>query len=90
MSAGPVSRALGLPLRGLIWLYQTLISPFLGSNGRYMPTCSSYAEEAIRVHGGVKGSWLTLKRLARCHPWGGSGYDPVPLPREQDEHHDAA
>ena len=62
----------------LIKFYQKCISPQLGSNCRYTPTCSQYAVEALRKYGPVKGGWLTLKRLARCHPWGGSGYDPVP------------
>lgn len=48
---------------------------------RYTPTCSSYALEALEVHGALRGSWLTVRRLARCHPFGGHGYDPVPLPK---------
>lgn len=67
-----------LPLRGLVWLYQKLISPFLGLNCRFQPSCSAYAEEALREHGAVRGGWLALRRIGRCHPWGGSGYDPVP------------
>ncbi len=58
--------------------YQRLISPYLPSSCRYQPTCSGYAIEAIKVHGGLKGSWLALRRIGRCHPWGGSGFDPVP------------
>ncbi len=68
-------------LRGLIRLYQMLLSPLLPANScRYQPSCSHYGEEAIRVHGASKGSWLTVRRILRCHPWGGYGYDPVPPP----------
>jgi putative membrane protein insertion efficiency factor len=62
----------------LIRLYQVLISPLLGSNCRFEPSCSAYAEEALREHGAFRGSWLALRRIGRCNPWGGSGYDPVP------------
>ncbi|HYM33704.1 MAG TPA: membrane protein insertion efficiency factor YidD [Candidatus Cybelea sp.] len=65
-------------LRGFIRLYQLLLSPYLGGQCRYLPTCSDYAMEALDVHGAWRGSWLTLGRLARCHPAGGSGLDPVP------------
>jgi uncharacterized protein len=65
-------------LRGLIRAYQLLISPLLPPSCRYEPSCSHYAAEAIAVHGSLRGSWLALCRLLRCHPWGGSGYDPVP------------
>ena len=73
-----VSRLLAKPLIGLVRLYRLLLSPWLGSNCRYQPTCSSYAIEALQVHGVLRGSWLAMKRIGRCHPWGGSGYDPVP------------
>ncbi len=63
---------------GLIRFYQGAISPMTPPSCRYQPTCSQYAVEAIQKYGAVKGSWLALKRIARCHPWGGSGYDPVP------------
>lgn len=62
----------------LIRFYQIAISPLLGPSCRFTPTCSQYAKEAIIKYGAIKGSWLALKRLLRCHPWGGSGYDPVP------------
>lgn len=65
-------------LIGLIRLYQITLSPFIGRACRYTPTCSNYGIEAIRKHGPFKGSWLTLKRVLSCNPWGGSGYDPVP------------
>ena len=61
-----------------IKLYQILISPILGPNCRYHPTCSQYSIEAINKHGPFKGTWLAIKRISRCHPWGGSGHDPVP------------
>lgn len=63
---------------GLIKFYQLAISPLLGSNCRYTPTCSEYGVKAIREWGPWKGFWLTLKRFSRCHPWGSHGYDPVP------------
>lgn len=80
-----VSRLLARPLIGLVRFYRLVFSPWLGMNCRYQPTCSSYAIEALQVHGALRGSWLAAKRIGRCHPWGGSGYDPVPGQREQDE-----
>jgi putative membrane protein insertion efficiency factor len=68
-------------LRGLIRAYQLFLSPLVGPTCRYLPSCSDYAATAIHRHGAVVGSWLALKRLLRCHPWGGSGYDPVPPAR---------
>ncbi len=61
-----------------ISLYQKTISPCLPSACRYIPTCSHYSHEAVEKYGAVKGAWMGLKRLARCHPFGGLGYDPVP------------
>ena len=61
-----------------IKIYQIIISPLLGPSCRFTPTCSQYAVEAIQKYGPVKGSWLSIKRIIKCHPWGGSGYDPVP------------
>ena len=61
-----------------IRFYQNCISPFTPPACRYTPTCSQYAVEAIKKHGPFKGSWLAFKRILRCNPWGGSGYDPVP------------
>jgi uncharacterized protein len=63
---------------GLIRVYQWTISPILGPRCRYLPSCSDYAREAVASHGATAGSWLALRRLCRCHPWGGSGLDPVP------------
>lgn len=81
-----MKRAIGEALKRMLsWLflllirfYQTCISPLTPAACRYTPTCSQYAKEAIIKHGPLKGSWLALKRILRCNPWGGSGYDPVP------------
>jgi putative membrane protein insertion efficiency factor len=62
----------------IIKIYQIFISPMLPPRCRYTPTCSQYGMEAIRKHGALRGGWLTAKRIASCHPWGGHGYDPVP------------
>jgi uncharacterized protein len=67
--------------RVLIWLvkaYQFGLSPMLGSNCRFTPTCSRYAIEALQVHGALRGSWLALRRVLRCHPWHPGGHDPIP------------
>lgn len=69
---------LAWPFILLVRFYRYAISPLLGANCRYQPTCSAYAEEALRRHGVLRGGWLALKRISRCNPWGGSGYDPVP------------
>ncbi len=58
--------------------YQFAISPLYGQVCRYHPTCSAYALEAVTVHGSIKGSWLAVRRIGRCHPWAAGGYDPVP------------
>lgn len=71
---GALAAVLILPIR----FYQLCISPMLGPSCRFTPTCSQYAVEALRKHGPLKGSWLAVRRICRCHPWGGSGYDPVP------------
>ncbi|RZK53245.1 MAG: membrane protein insertion efficiency factor YidD [Pedobacter sp.] len=63
---------------GIIRLYQLLLSPILGASCRFTPTCSQYGIEAIKKHGPFYGGWLTLKRIASCHPWGKHGHDPVP------------
>ncbi len=65
-------------LIGFIRLYQLVLSPWLPNSCRFTPSCSQYGVEAIRRHGAIKGTALTLERISRCHPWGGSGYDPVP------------
>jgi uncharacterized protein len=73
-----VTNAIRTLLLGLIRLYQVTLSPWLGRQCRYDPTCSVYATEAIERFGVRRGVWLAAKRLGRCHPWGRSGYDPVP------------
>lgn len=77
---GPQHRGLLVQLlQALVHLYRWLISPLLGPpRCRYVPSCSAYALEALEAHGAWRGSVLTLQRLLRCHPWGGSGFDPVP------------
>ncbi|PHZ86699.1 membrane protein insertion efficiency factor YidD [Paremcibacter congregatus] len=62
----------------MITVYRYTVSPLLGKNCRYLPTCSDYAYQAIDRFGPFKGTWLALRRIGRCHPWGGEGYDPVP------------
>ncbi len=76
--ANAVSRALAWPLIQFVRFYRLAISPWLGASCRFDPTCSSYAIEALQVHGILKGTWLAVRRIGRCNPWGGSGYDPVP------------
>lgn len=76
-----MKKILTYPFLLLIKIYQTFISPFTPSTCRYQPTCSHYAKEALETHGFLKGSWLAIKRIFSCHPWGGSGFDPVP-PKE--------
>lgn len=73
-----VLKGLGMVLILPIRFYQRCISPLTPPTCRFTPTCSQYAVEAIRKHGPFKGFWLAVKRISRCHPWGGSGYDPVP------------
>lgn len=70
----PGAFLLSLPVR----FYRAVFSPWVGFHCRYDPTCSAYAMEALRRHGAIRGGWLTLRRLARCHPWGGMGVDDVP------------
>ncbi|HET8728241.1 MAG TPA: membrane protein insertion efficiency factor YidD [Alphaproteobacteria bacterium] len=65
-------------MKGLVLAYRYTLSPFIGHGCRFRPTCSEYAIDAITTHGALRGGALTMRRLARCHPWGGSGFDPVP------------
>lgn len=65
-------------LKGLIRFYQVAVSPWTPPSCRFTPTCSEYALQALEKHGAGKGGWLAARRIARCHPWGGKGYDPVP------------
>ncbi|MBS4033006.1 MAG: membrane protein insertion efficiency factor YidD [Ignavibacterium sp.] len=73
-----IVKILALPFILLIKIYQLLISPLFPSSCRYTPTCSHYTLEALKKYGLIKGGWLGIKRISRCHPWGGSGYDSVP------------
>lgn len=73
-----LSRLVVPPIVGCIRVYQYCLSPLVGPSCRHLPSCSEYAEDALRRHGLARGGWLALKRLGRCHPWGTSGYDPVP------------
>lgn len=66
------------PFLALIYVYRNFISPLTPASCRYEPTCSGYAQEALKKHGIFKGGFLAVKRIFSCHPWGGSGYDPVP------------
>jgi putative membrane protein insertion efficiency factor len=77
-----MKKALGKFFISLIRLYQGAISPYFLPSCRYTPTCSAYGIEAIQRHGPFRGSWFALKRILSCHPWGGSGYDPVPEPHK--------
>ena len=67
----------------LIKFYQKCLSPILPNVCRYTPSCSEYFIQALQIHGVIKGSWLGIKRILRCHPWGGQGYDPVPEKKEK-------
>ena len=73
-----VKRIVAFPLILLVRFYQVCISPLKPPSCRFTPTCSQYAIEALRKHGPLRGLYLTVRRILRCHPWGGSGYDPVP------------
>jgi uncharacterized protein len=71
-------RILTFPFIAIIKLYQIVLSPLLGPSCRFTPSCSQYSVEALRKYGLIKGMWLSIKRISKCHPWGGHGYDPVP------------
>jgi len=70
----PFAKVIALPVRA----YRLLLSPWVGHHCRYQPTCSEYALTALEKHGAIRGTWLAARRIGRCHPWGQSGYDPVP------------
>lgn len=73
-----IAKILSWPFIILIRFYQYVVSPWLGPKCRFTPSCSQYGLEAFKKYGAFKGFWLTIKRIARCHPWGGHGFDPVP------------
>ena len=73
------------PFVVIIKVYQIIISPFIGSNCRYLPTCSEYAIDSLKTFGLLKGLHLSIKRIGKCHPWGGHGYDPLPIKNEQNK-----
>ncbi|MEM9372065.1 MAG: membrane protein insertion efficiency factor YidD [Planctomycetota bacterium] len=77
---GPLGRAFNLPFVALIRIYRVTLSPIIGRQCRYHPTCSAYGLEAFRLHGPVRGLALTCRRILRCHPLTKGGYDPVPIP----------
>lgn len=80
-----LSRLASLPFVALIYAYRFTLSPLLGGQCRFHPTCSAYALDAYRLRGPVMGTYLTVRRLLRCHPLGGSGYDPVPEPQARED-----
>jgi len=73
-----IYKLIGWVLLVPVYIYKYAISPFTPASCRHYPTCSEYALQAVKIHGPFKGIWLTTKRISRCHPWGTSGYDPVP------------
>ena len=73
-------------LYGLVVVYQYTLSAFIGRHCRFLPTCSNYALDALSKHGAIRGSLLAGRRILRCHPWGGSGFDPVPEPGKDRRH----
>ena len=84
-----MNRLVGLPrlaLLGLLWVYQRVVSPWSAPSCRYYPSCSSYAVIAVARHGAVRGSWLAVRRLMRCHPWAAGGVDDVPPARAPHVH----
>ena len=81
-----LNKIVTLPLILLIRGYQLIVSPILGSNCRFMPTCSEYAIESLKAYGLIKGAFLTIKRIGKCHPWGSNGYDPIPNKIEKNKY----
>jgi len=71
-------KVITFPFVVLIKIYQVIVSPLFPPSCRFVPTCSQYSVEALRKYGLFKGGWLTIKRISKCHPWGGNGYDPLP------------
>lgn len=83
--AGRLTRLASIPFILLVRMYQVTLGPLMGGHCRFVPTCSEYAVEAYRVHGPLRGTWLTARRVLRCHPLGGHGYDPVPGRHERTQ-----
>ena len=81
-----INKIVTFPLVLLIRGYQLIVSPILGSNCRFMPTCSEYALESFKAYGLIKGTFLTIKRIGKCHPWGSHGYDPIPTKMEKNKY----
>ena len=81
-----LNKIVTFPLILLIRGYQLILSSMLGSNCRFMPTCSEYAMESFKTYGLIKGSFLTIKRIGKCHPFGGHGYDPIPTKMEKNKY----
>jgi len=82
-----IKKILAIPFIWIVRFYQAAISPYTPASCRYSPTCSSYTLEALQKHGVFKGGMLALKRIFSCHPWGGSGYDPVPENKHKSNNH---
>jgi putative membrane protein insertion efficiency factor len=82
MSTSPAKIVLKAPIQ----FYRWFVSPLLGPNCRFHPTCSAYALESIELHGALRGSWLAVRRICRCHPWNPGGYDPVPGNDRPEQH----
>jgi hypothetical protein len=86
MKAGHgIMKALGFVMLIPVYFYKYAISPFTPASCRFVPSCSVYAVEAVKIHGPFRGFWLATKRIARCHPWGSNGYDPVPPKKNEKE-----
>ena len=81
-----LNKIVTFPLVLLIRGYQLIVSPLLGSNCRFIPTCSEYALESLKAYGLIKGTFLTIKRIGKCHPWGSHGYDPIPTKMEKNKY----
>ena len=71
-----MSRLVAMLIRGIVAIYRATLRPFLGGQCRFTPTCSEYMLEAVELHGPWRGGWMGLRRIGRCHPWGGEGFDP--------------
>ena len=78
-----INKIIALPLILIIKTYQIFISPMIGQNCRYLPTCSEYTVECLKQFGIIKGAFISIKRISNCHPWGSHGYDPVPNKLEE-------